>query len=1003
MTRRLTDFAKGLASLAALVILLGAIPYLLWQISGTPGSQILDTLEDQFASDNTRTEQLLAGTLALIAWACWAQLAYAVAVEMVAAIRGRTARRAPILPGLQALAYRLVTGFTLVITSLTPAMRAVASPLQPLPAETTAAVVHEPTPAPLGSSIRFGSDIPTDRKAASDGAMFTVGPRDTLWSIADATLGDGLRWAEIRDANLGRTMPDGTTVTADTETVRAGWNLRLPAGAVLAYGDQNILGEAATLRDGRLVEVNEGDHFWGIAEHAMADGWGRTPSDAELVPYWADVVELNTDRLLPPEDPDLIYPGQVLELPPIPAEPHAPPAEPAPVVIDVTPTPPVEQEEQMPSPTEQPASTTTVATPPPGAAATTPTTSLPSENSPGSDDDTRQIVAAAGLASLAVGAGAVALTLRRRRAYQAVKREPGKRTEPPPTETISYEAQIRQIADVEAVRWIETTNKFITHRLAENPDHPLPAVTAMRAGKLGVEILLDDPCPPLPGFTAINNDNTSWRLDHDLELADVNAQVTGLQPYSPALLPVGTTPGGELLVDFEQLGPVGLDGDHATIEAWLRALASATSVTPWAEYCEVIGIGLPDDFAVLPNLTRPDRPDEWADRFCLEMRRLDERLTSSPYEQRVRPGETFHPSIVFVGPGHTALANQLADVAALVNTPLAVIAVAPLTVPDRIHLTADCATLEPSGVDFTPAQGNPTELASIALLLDNAARPATEVQDADEPPDTTDASGEAVIELDAVIAQVLQPRPIEVRILTPRPNVHGLGKEPPAKQVSVICYLAFHRDVSSERLRDTFWPTSTNRSTADNAISQVRALLGTGADGKARLDAATNTGNYQISGEVGCDWTRFTELVRLAKARPHDAMSLMKAALDLVDGRPGGDAPSRQFRWLTDDIDLYGPLEASVVDAAHQLGELALGVGDRATADAAAVAGLSVVPGHEALYRIRMRAAAEMGDFDTVDSLYSELSVHLMDGSIWGTPEGETESLVEALRLTRAG
>ena len=39
-----------------------------------------------------------------------------------------------------------------------------------------------------------------------------------------------------------------------------------------------------------------------------------------------------------------------------------------------------------------------------------------------------------------------------------------------------------------------------------------------------------------------------------------------------------------------------------------------------------------------------------------------------------------------------------------------------------------------------------------------------------------------------------------------RPRIRGLGKEPAAKAASVIAYLAFHRDVSSQRLRETFWP-----------------------------------------------------------------------------------------------------------------------------------------------------------------------------------------------------
>lgn len=67
----------------------------------------------------------------------------------------------------------------------------------------------------------------------------------------------------------------------------------------------------------RLHVVQPGDHFWSIAErelHAAASNGQRTPP---LATYWARMVELNRDRLVDSDDPDLIHPGQELLLPPI--------------------------------------------------------------------------------------------------------------------------------------------------------------------------------------------------------------------------------------------------------------------------------------------------------------------------------------------------------------------------------------------------------------------------------------------------------------------------------------------------------------------------------------------------------------------------------------------------------------------------------------------------------------------------------------------------------------
>jgi nucleoid-associated protein YgaU len=69
--------------------------------------------------------------------------------------------------------------------------------------------------------------------------------------------------------------------------------------------------------------VAPGDHLWSIATAALTDRWGRHPSDAEVDPYWRRLIEANRANLAHRDNPDLIYPGQVLVLPPV-SEPPAP-------------------------------------------------------------------------------------------------------------------------------------------------------------------------------------------------------------------------------------------------------------------------------------------------------------------------------------------------------------------------------------------------------------------------------------------------------------------------------------------------------------------------------------------------------------------------------------------------------------------------------------------------------------------------------------------------------
>lgn len=67
--------------------------------------------------------------------------------------------------------------------------------------------------------------------------------------------------------------------------------------------------------------VQPGDHLWRIAERTLAAAWGREPTDAEIDPYWRDVIDLNRKRLRDAANPDRIFPGQVFELPPVPPPP----------------------------------------------------------------------------------------------------------------------------------------------------------------------------------------------------------------------------------------------------------------------------------------------------------------------------------------------------------------------------------------------------------------------------------------------------------------------------------------------------------------------------------------------------------------------------------------------------------------------------------------------------------------------------------------------------------
>lgn len=76
-----------------------------------------------------------------------------------------------------------------------------------------------------------------------------------------------------------------------------------------------VIGVGTAGEDGTSVVVEPGDHLWKISEQHLGES-GST----EVAPYWRRVVVLN-EPTLRSGDPDLIYPGETIRLPPINGQP----------------------------------------------------------------------------------------------------------------------------------------------------------------------------------------------------------------------------------------------------------------------------------------------------------------------------------------------------------------------------------------------------------------------------------------------------------------------------------------------------------------------------------------------------------------------------------------------------------------------------------------------------------------------------------------------------------
>lgn len=61
--------------------------------------------------------------------------------------------------------------------------------------------------------------------------------------------------------------------------------------------------------------VEAGDSFWSIAAELVSPSRDGAPSDRQVIGYWRRLVDANRTRLLDPDNPDLLVPGQELLLP----------------------------------------------------------------------------------------------------------------------------------------------------------------------------------------------------------------------------------------------------------------------------------------------------------------------------------------------------------------------------------------------------------------------------------------------------------------------------------------------------------------------------------------------------------------------------------------------------------------------------------------------------------------------------------------------------------------
>jgi hypothetical protein len=348
-------------------------------------------------------------------------------------------------------------------------------------------------------------------------------------------------------------------------------------------------GEHILVIDGKryAYQVQRDDSLWTIAELCLDDGR-----------KWPEIWKINQGRHFPSvggslHDPDLIYPGWDLYLPPGAAPPpgaqQVRPSQPA------QPTPP---QPSTPAGTATPASPAPAPTPtgsPPATAAPTPATSPnppPREEQYSGDQepDSRSLIDAAlpvtaVLATAGLFAALLLARLHRRRGRQLQHRRHGRRLpEPDP----AAETTARVAAQPADVARLDDGLRVLGAGLHGRGPGQLPDVVAVWLEAGTVHLLLAGPCPDPPAPYRATTNAATWTLPAEAALPDAHDRLCPL----PALVTIASHPAGQhLLVDLERPGLLTITGDPDRTRDLLRYLAAELATASWIDDAEIVLVG----------------------------------------------------------------------------------------------------------------------------------------------------------------------------------------------------------------------------------------------------------------------------------------------------------------------------------------------------------------------------------------------------------------------------
>ena len=256
----------------------------------------------------------------------------------------------------------------------------------------------------------------------------------------------------------------------------------------------------------------------------------------------------------------------------------------------------------------------------------------------------------------------------------------------------ALEQSLQQNNRLESLSLIEAAMRHL-HAVTVGQLREKPSVLAVRVGAYGFEVLLEQPAIAPEGWVSVSGGYV-LELAEGVTMKDLEAY--GNEPsLCPALVPVGDTMEGPLLLNLERIKCLTVSGPADHSENFLSAVIALLSASPLANDVRIMAIGVNvPDYAIDTQRVHSVGPLSFELEELLSKAHTSDNGTSK--------------NILVIGPDNDLLIQRAGQIAAAQETNLSLLAATSSVTarwPWRIHIDAtSTAVVHPIACTMLAAQ-----------------------------------------------------------------------------------------------------------------------------------------------------------------------------------------------------------------------------------------------------------------------------------------------------------